>query len=610
MINSRNSVLVAALVVAFAAAAAPLNAQFSGPLDIVPQPTRPPAAPVEEPQLPAVQPTLQPVFQPATPEPAPMAPGADPDLEVASVPAPSPASAGLFEAAEGGFGIDMWRGSSVALIEKLLPHLPAGAQSRAVNDLAARLLLTTATPPENTAGGTLLGIRVERLAAMGAIDSMNELLRAAPPSLDSSALALARGDALLLAGDNDGACRQAREMISRDNSPYWERVLIFCQALAGEHDAAALGVALLRESNIEIDPVFETLLLAIAGEPSARLASLPRPTPLQFAMLIQTKLPIPDDTVASAAPAIARAIALNSDAPLETKLEAAERAESMSAISTEVLIDLYENVPFMLKDLANPLSQAKASGGPMARALVYQAVSIQVVPVARAEVLRSYWQLAFESGGWPGFATAARVTLEQLLTLAPTPELAWVAGDAARALFAAGEPEAARAWLELAVAEAGSDEDAARAVAMLWPIAKLIDSDGQLQWDENRLAAWWDALGDVPEAARRQRAAVLYGVLSALGEEIPPPVQLPLLEGPFRQSTTAPTPALWRQLETAANAGRVGETVLLALIALDAASSESPSPLIQSVVVSALNRVGLVNEARALALEIALAGEL
>ncbi len=599
MIDSRNSVLVAALCALAMAAAAPLSAQITGPLDIVPQPVRPSVAPTEEAQPPAAAPAV------AEPTTAPA-----PAFEVATVTAPGVEAVGLYDAADGGFGHDMWRDTPSALVELLLPRLPVGTTSRVVNDLAMRLLLTVATPPENPGPTSLFALRVERLAAMGQVEAVDAMLRAASAGLNDRAIARARLDASLLSSDYVGACAQARELLRRDQLPYWEKVLIFCQALAGEHDAAALGVALLRESNVDVDPAFEALLRARAGDSDVRLPSLSDPTALHVALIDGAQLQVPADTVASADPGVARAIALNTNLPLEARLGAAERAEAMGALPTETLIGLYENVPFVLKDLANPLSQATASGGPMARALVYQAIRIQVVPVARAEVLRSYWRLGSESGGPAGFATSARVTLESLLTLIPTPELAWIAGDAARALFAAGRPEAARPWLDLAEEKARAEPEAAIATAALWPIAKLADGEGALPWDGERLTAWWEAQADVPEETRRRRAAVLFGLLAALGEEIPIEAQLPLLEGPLVQATRAPVPALWRQLEAAVAAGRIGETVLLALVVLDPSASESPEPLTLSQVVSALYRVGLVDEARALALESALASEL
>ena len=385
MIDSRISVFVATLCFMVAAVAAPLNAQITGPLDIVPQPLRPSPAPPERAQPPVSQP---PVAQPAPVRPAPSARPAPvrSAVEVVTVRAPISEAMGLYEKAEGGYGVDMWRGTPSALVELLLPRLPAGATSRTVNDLAARLLLSTATPPENSGGTSLLALRIERLAAMGEVEAMNALLRAAPPDLDDRIIARARLDALLLSADHAGACARARDLLRRDDSPYWEKVLIFCQALAGEHDAAALGVALLRERNVDVDPAFEVLLRARAGDTDVQLGSLRNPTALHLAMLQDAELPVSEQTIASSGPAVARTVALNPKVPLETRLGAAERAEAMGVLSTDKLIELYENVPFMLKDLANPLSRAKASGGPMARALVYQAIRIQVVPVARAEV--------------------------------------------------------------------------------------------------------------------------------------------------------------------------------------------------------------------------------
>ena len=291
MIDSRSSVLVATLCFMVAAVAAPLNAQITGPLDIVPQPLRPSPAPSER-----AQPT---VAQPAPARPAPSArpTPARSAVEVVTVRAPISEAMGLYEEAEGGYGIDMWRGTPSALVELLLPRLPAGTTSRAVNDLAARLLLSTATPPENPGGTSLLALRIERLAAMGEVEAMNALLRAAPPDLDNRIIARARLDALLLNADHVGACARARELLRRDDSPYWEKVLIFCQALAGEHDAAALGVALLRERNVDVDPAFEVLLRARAGDKDVQLGSLRNPTALHLAMLQDAQLPVPEEAI-------------------------------------------------------------------------------------------------------------------------------------------------------------------------------------------------------------------------------------------------------------------------------------------------------------------------
>lgn len=593
--------------------ASPLAAQQSAPLDIVPlSPVQ--ISPVQILPVETEAVADQPTAPTGAPEPEAAAMGDDVEVgganvEVGAVQALDPEAIGLIEEADGGFPFDMWRGSDRALIEHLLPRLPAGATSRAMNDLARRLLLSTAAAPEGPAKNNLLALRIERLAAMGDSVAMSNLMRSAPPDLYDSALVQTRLDSLLLIADYVGACTLARDLVRRDDTPYWEKVLIFCQALNERHDAAALGLSLLRERGVEEDPGFDLLLRALAGDGSAKLESLPSPTALHLSMLRAARLSVPEDAVEGAEPAIARAIALTAGVPLDFRLRAAERAEALGALPTETLAELYSSVPFTSEELAYPWRRLKTDKGPMARALLHQAIAIQVVPAARAEVLRAAWQLGGESGGWDGFATAARVTLAELLILRPLPELVWIAGDAIRALLAAGRPDMVAGWLDLATAQAGANAKAAAVVAELAPIIGLAGNDDAAPWDDARFNAWLQSQDGAPEGIRRMRTAMLFGLMSALDLKTPPQALLTQLDGPRTVWIKTPPPALMRQLDLAADEGRVGETVLLALVALDDTRNSTPSPMTLSAAVSALYRVGLTAEASAIAIEAVLSHE-
>jgi hypothetical protein len=70
-----------------------------------------------------------------------------------------------------------------------------------------------------------------------------------------------------------------------------------------------------------------------------------------------------------------------------------------------------------------------------------------------------------------------------------------------------------------------------------------------------------------------------------------------------------PPEALLRQLNRAAAAGRVGETVLLALTLLDSSTSGVPGAMALGSVVGALYSIGLEADARALAVETLLSRE-
>ena len=150
-----------------------------------------------------------------------------------------------------------------------------------------------------------------------------------------------------------------------------------------------MGLSLLRERNVEEDPGFDLLLRARAGDDSAKLESLPSPTALHLSMLRAAQLSVPEDAVEGAKPSIARAIALTAGVPLDFRLLAAERAEALGSLPTETLAELYVSVPFTSEELAYPWRRLKTDKGPMARALLHQAIAIQVVPAARAGASRT-----------------------------------------------------------------------------------------------------------------------------------------------------------------------------------------------------------------------------
>ncbi|MCH7929811.1 MAG: antifreeze protein, partial [Proteobacteria bacterium] len=124
MTVSRSSAALAALLAVTLASATPLCAQTTEPLLIVPEPVSPSASP------PAAE------F------------GVGGDADVVLVEEIDLEAVGLYEEADGGFGLDMWRGSARALVERLLPRLPAGTARPVLNDLTRRLLLSTARAPE------------------------------------------------------------------------------------------------------------------------------------------------------------------------------------------------------------------------------------------------------------------------------------------------------------------------------------------------------------------------------------------------------------------------------------------------------------------------------
>jgi hypothetical protein len=527
----------------------------------------------------------------------------------------TPDYAGTLEEGAGGFGVDMWRGTERGLVERLLPQLPPALTSPAMRELERRLLLSNAEAPAASANGgganapvvNLFTARADRLWAMGLAKDAAALLALTPSAMVDAVAARLRIDALLLAGDVAGACKavdDTRAVASADRA--WQEAQIFCQLRAGQKDQAALGLDLLQEQG-GVDPVFVKLAQALGGQ-KISIESLPAPTPLELAMLREAGLPLPRDVVQSGDPNILTTIATDPALDVALRLAAAEQSTAGGGLPVEQLEQAYASITFAPGDLADPIGASARDPGPAGRALLYQAAGITLQPRDRARLVQAALDRARHQGG---YLLAVQVNMTYLLPVVPAPDLAWFAGDAGRALYAAGHYEQANAWLQLAESQAAGNPQAAAAVSELAVYARIAGVGAPIAWDPAALAQWRQAAGTNPGAQR------LFAIFDGLGEPlgggwsmIGQPAAAP---APTGAATVAPPagapadPALLFNLGDAAGKHRIGETVLLSLYALGSGGPAGCDPLSLSRVIASLIQVGLDAEARAIAIEAAIA---
>jgi hypothetical protein len=223
--------------------------------------------------------------------------------------------------------------------------------------------------------------------------------------------------------------------------------------------------------------------------------------------------------------------------------------------------------------------------------------------------------------------------------LGPPPELIAAAPQVVRALAAAGEGDAARRWYDVlgeraaeAAAgsedggQAGGDDDMATADAgstqpeaaaentvlsdgpgiaalrtRIW--LYVLIADPGLKCDEEDIARWvdWSA-----EAGAGDRA-VMFAVLDGFGCAVPEVFLDSLFAQADRADYSMPSFAVWRALNASARQGQLGRTVLLSLVALGEGGPPNASPAVLSDVITDLRKVGLDDDARAIAIE-AMAG--
>ena len=524
-------------------------------------------------------------------------------IVVDSLPDLNPDSVGILDETSGGFGAQLWRGVDRPTLDRMLPRLPAAVRSLVLRDLMRRLLLSNATAPGgNTSSGSLLALRLERLLAMGDFEGMRDLLKAGPKQITDPVAGRVAAESLLLAGDIDGVCEFVNRQIIEHESKLFAKTLIFCQALAGEHDRAALGLGLMREEQAEEDPAFVTLVDAMGGDEEARVESLPNASPLILAMMSAAKQELPMDVGDTTAPPMLRAVAASDNAPQTVRLEMAERAAALGVIPVGRVVEIYGAMAFSTEDFERAANIGPADYGPEARALLYQALRRQMDPIERGRLLQRSWHLAGRFGLYP---LIARVTAPVQQGIPRSPDLAWFAPDASRALFAAGRRDQAMAWIETMRGRAGAGSVI---VAALWPLAQL--AGDVVVWDPRSLESWAFTQRRMYGPDAEDRIALLYALFSGLGVNTGNEQQWTLLLPPSVIAAVDAVPEAWREAGEAALAGRRGEMIARILIGVGTRELADVRPAGWRLIVDSLRAAGLEAEAKALALEAAVAAGL
>jgi hypothetical protein len=556
----------------------------------------------------------------------------------------------------GALGVQMWRGTSGAMVERLIDKLPTRAPSAAMRKLIRKLLLSPAAVPQGVSDPNgLILMRFNTLIAIGALEDASKLFEILPSTRVAKLTAL-EVDLRFLANDNARACALAEQEMIASASVFWQKTFTFCSILKGEKEKARLSLSLMRELGEE-DTTFLILAERLISKEKIVLAEMINPSPLHLAMSRVGNIQLPGSVISSNTPSILSAIAMSPKASIELRLEAGERADAAGALPVDVLRQMYTSISFSKEDLANPLSRAEIEFGPMVRALLFRTSLAQTVPTAQAEATSRAFILARDEGR---YVSTVRVFWPVLKRIPPSNELLWFAPEALRALLLVGDIDAAFPWYQVLQAGAIRNVDAKKAIALFAPLARLFEFDMSEGQNQDELGpAWWAAMQDEPEA--EEKAVLLFTLLEALGIKISEKSWEPLIVETSRSQKTLPSTALLNRLQAlTANAAmmdqapsasanlaaedpssfneeiltpptftnalsiiqgpklsennmvppmkskRIGEIILLSLLAIGDAGPAKIEVGVLNTVLKALLAVGLVQDARALALEAAL----
>lgn len=628
--NGSNRPIAAALAGAWLATTAAAQQPNSAPVTLVPAPVAASA--------------------PGDLAPGDLAPGdsAPRSIEVGQLPELSIDRIGLTDTVTEMLPDSMWANSDPEFVKSALARLPRKLDSIALRTLALRLLLPPAlTPMVPNAGALppssetadaevpaaappedpwLFHARVDALARLGDWTDAVRLINLLPSDKINGALKKTEVDGMIVDGKIDAACTEAQAQLNASPDLHWQKVQVLCQFHTKQDAAAQLGLSLLQEQGID-DPAFFWAAELLQGSRPLTPNGVQKLEPVVLGLLRLAQRAVPDTVLRDGDPTALRFAALmessSAGTPDEKLTESekadrarllqgarvvlAERALALGSLAPDDVAKLYLAVDFST-DVKPPQLTQVAADDPRGRAFMFQLAQAQTVPTARAEVMARAIDLARADRGakGPSLAVVAQVYSPFITELAPTPDLIWFSGHAVRALTATGAAEAARPWIDLVGQMARTNIEAAEILDSLWPLLHL--GGGTTAASSQDLRAWQATQAATGALAQRE---VLLNLLEAVGDPVTASDWLPVLVGGAKPiDDPHPAVGVWNGLAEAARSARSGDTVTLALIAAGDRGLGQVSPLTLARIIQSLMVAGRALDARALAVEAALAAGL
>ncbi len=452
----------------------------------------------------------------------------EPKIAVNTLKDVSAASAGVKRPGEVSLPADIWQRSTVTQAMTAmnpLRNLQVATFRESIIDVA---LLQTAVPRlmpnSQVEEGDFLYARVRMLAQLQAYDAMRALLMAVPLAQREI-----RWHGWMSWHDVtdfkfDQACRLLQQLPGKIEDVVWQRRQLFCYGQEGAFDKAALLVELMREQGQEVPYWLQQLLAGMGNK------QLPLPDHPPAAMIVQDELDMLEILAMQAAgDDVAHALyehqperwgrvhALHPRLPASVRLQAAEQAVMVGAMSGKELVELYQSIDKKALTLSAPSMSDTET--PISRAQRYhelqQLTLVQDVLERLPHVIEQYRRAAL-------MPVAVALYGEEMLRLSRTifrkPAHFALARDMIAILLGAGYEDEAGLWLEAVTSAStyGMEGIGKENWQVIMALLRATPDDDAMMQEAGRLLSPPDSMTPIQQQALMRLATVLEALGVAL----------------------------------------------------------------------------------------------
>ncbi len=546
------------------------------PVDRGPQPLLPGASPPST--LPGTLPGTADVPQTAAGPPAP-----------AVEPVPQPVltdlrTIGPLTAASGGYGLDLWAGSSGGFVSALLPKLPAPIGSRYGQIALRRALASDATAPAGADPIPFHAARTGLLLRLGEADLASRLASLVPQTAYSRRMYAIASQAHLAAMNVPATCPLASKAIVFSPDNLWPLLSAICSGLQGDDSGAALGLDIARQSDtLKVNKfdlyLADRMLTSVTGGGRGGVVEWPKDgllTTFRLAGIYGGGQTLPLSAYRSKNSAVYGWLAKSGMVESSTRVVAGWTASSTGVLSTDEWIGLWAQ----RGSLMTPSQLAYAPEGLLLRA--------NTAPFKeRLAVMKQLWKMDKEPRG----DLSMRLLTSDAATRIPLmTQFAPDAPELVRSMILGGRFAEARAWWPYLVAQKQTAP-----MLEIWAGLELTDWKNDIPANAKLLESWVNAQ---PGDLKKLRGRLLVGALKGLGYDFAATADVPRVDD-------TPSGAIFDRLRDAGKRRAKGEVIVLGSLAMGS-TLESISPEVLQEVTRAYRQAGLGVEARLIAAEVVL----
>ena len=301
-----------------------------------------------------------------------------------------------------------------------------------MQNLQKKLLLTRATSPladKNENQNSILKLRQQTLFRSGKLDYFRKIQQNIPRSHDDEELAQLAVNVFFLTNKLGTACDLIKYWFDKSQTTFWQKSLIFCDAINGLRDNVDFGMKLLAETQEREDTKFVSLVNAINNDldipPTEQITDL---LPRDVAMLRFAKqvLPKPNPEVL---PLWLYDIYIDDPSTTqEDRLALANRAFQLGLLTAEKLAKLYETANLPQDDIATAVTLTDGGDTLIPDALLYRLVLSQETDFGKAQAIYKALSFATRNGS---ILEMAELYKNVIKSIVPASELGWFACSAA-----------------------------------------------------------------------------------------------------------------------------------------------------------------------------------